>query len=225
MSSISRRELVGGLAAASLVVSAGALRGADDATARKPVKTYKNEDFYKDGKFDAAAGKQAYYDMFDRFGYPIPPRLRTDDFWTLDFNLGKFLEAGMAGIFWVNNKEHNYFGHEIYLLPGQAIPEHKHVKTDVPCKLEGWHPRYGEIRIFGEEGAADPDVKGRMPSTHAPFTNCRSSRILKPGEVAGLAKPEEWHFMRAGPEGAIVTEYATYHDGAGLRFANPGAKV
>jgi len=227
MSNISRREIVSCVVAGSVVAATGSVRAADEITgARKPVKTYRNEDFYRDGKFDVAAAKAAYYEMFERFGYPIPPRLRTDDFWTLDFGLGRFIEAGMAGIFWVNNREHNYFGHEIYLLPGQAIPEHKHVKTDVPCKMEGWHPRYGEITIFGEVGPVVEDVKARMPATtHAPFTYCKTCRVLKPGEVAGLAKPEEWHFMRAGPEGAIVTEYATYHDGAGLRFANPAAKV
>jgi hypothetical protein len=31
--------------------------------------------------------------------------------------------------------------------------------------------------------------------------------------------------MIAGPEGAIVTEYATYHDMAGLRFSNPKVKL
>jgi hypothetical protein len=28
--------------------------------------------------------------------------------------------------------------------------------------------------------------------------------------------------MVAGPDGAIVTEYATYHDGKALRFQDPG---
>ena len=32
------------------------------------------------------------------------------------------------------------------------------------------------------------------------------------------------HFMLAGPEGAIVTEYATFHDNDGLRFTNPDVK-
>ena len=225
MSSISRRQVVTGLVAgtaASLIVRAGSLQAAS----AKEIPMLKNEDFYANGKFDAAKAKQAYFDMMNRFNYPIADRLKTDEFWALDFNLGKFLEAGMAGIFWVNNKEHNYFGHEIYLLPGQAIPEHKHVKTDVACKMEGWQPRHGQITIFGEEGAPVDGVKDKMPAdTHAKFTNCKTCRILKIGEVAGLAKPEEWHFMRAGPEGAIVTEYATYHDGAGLRFANPTAKA
>jgi len=29
------------------------------------------------------------------------------------------------------------------------------------------------------------------------------------------------HWMYAGDEGAIVTEYATYHDGSALKFSNP----
>ncbi len=29
----------------------------------------------------------------------------------------------------------------------------------------------------------------------------------------------------AGENGAIVTEYGTYHDNAGLRFTNPRAKL
>jgi hypothetical protein len=32
------------------------------------------------------------------------------------------------------------------------------------------------------------------------------------------------HFMIAGPQGAIVSEYATFHDGDGLRFTNPNVK-
>jgi hypothetical protein len=224
MSDISRREMVGGIVAGAASLSmAGQLRAEE---AKKAMRQHRNEDFYgADGKFNAAAAKEAYYEMMRYVGYPIVDRLKTDDFWALDFGLGKFVEAGMAGIFWVNNKEHNYFGHEIYLLPGQAIPEHKHVKTDVPCKMEGWQPRYGFIYIYGEEGTPTAGVAEKMPATHGPFTRCKCERILRPGEVAGLAKAEEWHFMRAGPEGAIVTEYATYHDGAGLRFANPQAKV
>ena len=38
----------------------------------------------------------------------------------------------MGGIFWVNDPEYGYFAHAIYLLPGQMIPEHAHVKTNFP---------------------------------------------------------------------------------------------
>ena len=34
-----------------------------------------------------------------------------------------------------------------------------------------------------------------------------------------------FHFLMAGPEGAIVSEWATYHDNAGLRFTNAKAAL
>jgi D-lyxose ketol-isomerase len=49
----------------------------------------------------------------------------------------------------------------------------------------------------------------------------RTEQKLMPGEVGMLGGAEQWHWMLAGPEGAIVTEYATYHDGTGLRFSHP----
>jgi D-lyxose ketol-isomerase len=226
MARMSRRRAIGGMLAGgvgAVGIGCGSAQAAAAAgEARKPLRKFRNEEFYKDGKFDPVAAKAAYYEMFESFGYPIYDRLRTEDFWTLEFGLGNFLEAGMAGIFWVNNKEHNYFGHEIYLLPGQAIPEHAHVKTEVDAKMEGWMPRHGFIYIYGE-GTPTPGVDARIPPLHRECAVARTERILRPGQVAGLAKAGEKHWMRAGPEGAIVTEYATYHDGKGLRFSHPKA--
>jgi hypothetical protein len=45
------------------------------------------------------------------------------------------------------------------------------------------------------------------------------------GEILHLKKSETFHFLMAGPEGAIVDEWASYHDGAGLRFTNTKAKL
>jgi D-lyxose ketol-isomerase len=221
---ISRRAVLGGLMAG---VGAGLSRtNVANAAEQKPVavKKYRNEDFYVGGTFNADAAKKAYFEMFERFNYPIYERLKTDEFWTLDFGLGKFTEVGMAGIFWVNNKKDNYFGHEIYLLPGQMIPEHKHVKTaDAGPKMEAWQPRYGWIYIYGE-GAPTPEVEARIPESHKECAVARTEKKLLPGEVGMLAGAEQWHWMLA-PEGAIVTEYATYHDGNGLRFSHPKAKL
>jgi hypothetical protein len=229
MDDISRRTMLGGLAtgaAASFTVCslgcAGTGATVTGETPNRPLDPLRNEDFYRaDGTFDAEAAKNAYYDMMQGFGYPIPDRLRGEDFWTLDFGLGKFTEVGMAGIFWVNNKEHNYFGHEIYLLPGQMIPEHCHLKTeDAAPKLEAWHVRHGRIAIYGE-GEPTPGVEERIPPSHRSCAVARTEEIVRPGEIGMLAGPGQKHWMRAGPHGAIVTEYATYHDGAGLRFSHP----
>jgi len=219
---ITRRTMLGGLTAGVASAAVAAPAGAQETQLKK----HQNAEFYKpDGSFDAAAAKEAYYDMMRHYGYPILDRLRGEDFWTLDFALGKFTEVGMAGIFWINNKKDNYFGHEIYLLPGQMIPEHKHVKTaDAGPKMEGWHVRYGWVYIYGE-GAPTPGVEARIPQSHRDCAVAKAEKKLLPGEVGALAGPEQWHWMWAGPEGAIVTEYATYHDGAGLRFSHPNVRM
>ncbi len=221
---ISRRTVLTGMA----TVAAGSiLAGSAQAAEKKAstMKKYPNEHFYKaDGTFDQEKAKQAYYEMFEAFGYPIYPRLKGAEFWVAEFGVGKFAEVGMAGIFWLNEKDGNYFGHEIYLLPGQMIPEHKHVKTaDAGPKMEGWMPRHGWIYIYGE-GTPTPGVEARIPESHKECCVARTEKKLLPGEVGTLAGPEQWHWMQA-PEGAIVTEYATYHDGAGLRFTHPKAKL
>jgi D-lyxose ketol-isomerase len=221
---ISRREMIGGVIAGAAATS---VVGAASAEEKKAIamKKYKNEDFYKNGKFDAEAAKEAYYEMMWFYNYPVVPRLKTADFWALDFGLGNFLEAGMAGIFWVNNQKDGYFGHEIYLLPGQQIPEHKHVKTDAAGpKMEAWHVRHGWIYTFGE-GTPTPGAEIDIPPMHRDIAHSRRRTKLMPGEVDSLAGPEQWHFMVAGPDGAIVSEYATYHDGTGLRFSHPKAAL
>jgi len=213
---------MGGLVAGA--ASVGVL-GAGRAGAQGKVAMPKNEDFYtSSGEFDVHAAKNAYYEMMEAYGHPIADRLRGEEFWTLDFGLGKFTEVGMAGIFWVNNKEFDYFGHEIYLLPGQMIPEHRHVKTpEARPKMEAWHVRHGWVYIYGE-GEPTAGVEVRVPPTHKDCCVARTEQKLTLGEVGMLAGPEQWHWMLAGPEGGIVTEYASYHDGNGLRFSHPDVK-
>lgn len=187
------------------------------------MKPSTNAHFYKDGKFDAAAAKEAYFAMMRQFNYPIVDRLKGDDFWVCDFSLGDFAQVGMGGIIWWNDKEHGYFGHEIFLLPGQMIVEHGHAATDVKAKMEAWQPRHGLIHLFGTASAIGP-CPAPLPKSQADFITTNYQGVLKPGETKGLTEVASKHFMMAGPEGAIVTEYATYHDGKGLRFTNPGVK-
>jgi len=183
-----------------------------------------NADFYDaDGSFNGEAGKQAYLDMMERFGYPIPPALR-EGMWAIDFALGDFVHVGMGGVFWCNSAEGKYFGHEIFLLGGQMIVEHCHVKTDAAeAKMEAWHVRHGMIHTFGEGDATDPPPV-ELPAGQADFITARHAKAVHPGELDALNRPEARHFMIAGPEGAIVTEYASYHDNDALRFTNPDVK-
>ncbi len=183
-----------------------------------------NSDFYKDGVFRADKGKEAYFDMMERFHYPVVDKLRADEMWVVDFSLNDFVNVGMGGIFWCNDRDHGYFGHEIFLLPGQMIVEHGHVKTDIAePKMEAWHVRHGSIFTLAEGEPTDP-MPARLPESQEKFITARRCKLVEPGELGYLETPGAMHFMIAGPEGTIVTEYATFHDNDGLRFTNPGVR-
>ena len=186
---------------------------------------HKNAEFYgPDGKFNQDAAKKAYFELMESLHYPVYQKLR-DEMWVLDFGLGRFTDAGMGGIFWINDKEGKYLGHEIFLLPGQMIPEHWHVKTEeAAAKSEAWQLRYGGVTLFGE-GDPTPGAEKIIPASEREFTTVRHATVLKLGDIAPLNRVEAKHFMVAGPRGCIVTEYASYHDMKALRFTDPKAKL
>jgi len=229
MKNISRRDMLTGFAAGA-ATAAGALQSGcteEGISAARPkeLPKWKNEEFYKDGKLDAEATKQAYYTLMAYHGFPVFPLLKTDEFWTLDFALGKFTEVGMGGIFYLNSKRDDYLLHDIWLLPGQMIPEHVHLKwQDVPAKMEGWLVRHGMAYIysFGKGTAED---ERRIPATHKKIALARKAKKTLPGEVAHLEVAEQQHWMLAGPEGAIVTEVGTYHAMEALKFTHPDIKL
>ncbi len=206
--------------------------------------------FYKDdGSFDPDAAKSAYFKMMERFGYPIPEVLRGDDFWVCDFLQRDFAKLGMGGVFWINKKgkyaesgsgnydgkfkdrSFGYLGHDIFLLPGQVLPEHHHLggSEGYGPKMEAWQVRYGEIELFGEYQASGEEMPiDGMPESERPWgwgedwfkSKFVIKRTAKSGKLYTLDDPESWHFQRAGAQGAIVTEYATYHNH--VAFSKPG---
>jgi D-lyxose ketol-isomerase len=142
--------------------------------------------------------------------------------WITDFNLGDFENVGMAGLFWVNDPAHKYFGHEIYLLPGQMIVEHKHVATEFPAKFESWQVRHGWTYNYSVgETTPNAPVLPASQKDHITISHFQKQMV---DEVIHLAEIESPHFLFAGPEGVIITEFATYHDGNGLRFTNPNVQ-
>ena len=185
-------------------------------------KKYTNADFYKDGVLQEDVVKAAYKDMMAFYGVEWSDNLE-NNFWGIDFGLGDMEHVGMGGIFWYNDPVNGYFGHEIYLLPGQMIPEHWHVKTEYPAKHETWRVNKGWCYNFGI-GDPTPNPPA-MPESQEGNITVKNFTIQKLDEILSLKEIESPHFLMAGDEGAIVTEYGTYHDGAGLRLRNPKAKM
>lgn len=182
-------------------------------------KKFTNADFYTDGKFNQEVAMKAMKDMLAFYNLPFTP-LMEKDFWVTDFGLGDFENVGMGGIFWVNDADHGYFAHEIYLLPSQMIPEHAHFKTKFPAKFESWMVQKGMCYNFsavGEETLNCPV----LPVSQKDFITSKNFVVQNVGEVVHLKEIETFHFLLAGPQGAVVSEWASYHDNDGLRFTNP----
>lgn len=177
-------------------------------------------DVYVDGKFDADKAKEAYFDLMRHHGMPIGGVLKTDEFWVNDFSSNDFENLGMGGIFYVNNTEQNYFGHDIFLLPGQMLAEHRHNAVEAgPSKMESWHVRHGSGYFFSE-GVAEGEAPVSVPDSQKESVNATVCNLLEVGEMAHLSKIGSWHFIIAGPEGAIITEYASPHYDGSLEFSN-----
>ena len=82
---------------------------------------------------------------------------------------------------------------------------------------KGWVYNFSEV---GEETANIPAI----PASHGPIKS-KNFVIQNVGDVVNLKQIETFHFLLAGPEGAIVDEWASYHDNDGLRFTNQKAAL
>ena len=190
------------------------------------MKKLENNDFYNDGIFDEAKAKLAYFEMMNHFNYPIPESFNTDKMWCPDFDMGDFINVGMGGVIWENHNfpEGGYMGHEIFLLPGQMLPEHAHVAVEGVCdaKRESWLVRHGSIYNFSIKTEDAGFIDGvEIPESQRPYAKVNSCAEVKAGETDHLKTPGKMHFMMAGPNGAIVTEFATFHHNDALRFTHP----
>jgi D-lyxose ketol-isomerase len=202
------------------------LRARKIAVPRAAMPPLNNADFYgPDGKFNEEAAKNAYFDLVKFFNYPINDTIRQTIF-VSDMGLGKFTEVGLAAAVVINEKDGNYAALEIFLLPNQMIPEHWHVALEnegVTAKRESWFVRYGTTFTYGVGEPTDP-ITVKIPECQKEFVTVRSEKQLKPGESTGIANALDKHWQLAGPEGCIMTEVATYHDGAAVRFTDPNVK-
>jgi D-lyxose ketol-isomerase len=173
------------------------------------------------GAFDPGKAKDAYIALMKRHGYPVFEGIR-EKLWVSDYGTGEFAKVGIGAVFFVNNEDHRYMLLEIFLLPNQMLPEHWHEATPKnPAKLEGWLVRHGLSHIVGEgEPNLGKDVV--IPKCHMNGTaTVMHETICGPGDFAKLNRATARHWQFAGPEGAIISEVANVHDGAGVRHSDP----
>jgi len=99
-----------------------------------------------------------------------------------NFGLGDLAHTGLQIIVYINTER--VCAKEMALLPGQACPEHRHVGA--PGKEETFRCRYGRVflNVEGEEIVLDPGAQYTI-------------------------YPDTLHSFRAGPEGAVISEFST----------------
>jgi D-lyxose ketol-isomerase len=103
-----------------------------------------------------------------------------------DFGLGDLARTGLQLLVYVNTDR--YCAKELVLFPGQACPEHRHPPFEGgPGKEETFRCRAGEV-VLHVEGAGEI--------------------VLRPGEPHTIP-PDTLHWFRAGPDGAVVTEFSS----------------
>jgi D-lyxose ketol-isomerase len=221
-----RRELlqtagsIAGLAAFSAVVRA-ADAAAPPAAGKPKIRFTDDELAGADGNFEIEKAKDAIEALCKYHGYPIFPGFR-DGLWISDYGCNQFTKVGLAAYSFVNNVEDRYMMMDIFLLPGQMLPEHWHVPSEGnPAKLEGWLVRWGVSHIVGiGEPNLTPEVAVPQAHWNGQVTTRHDTKAT-PGMFVKLAQVESRHWQFAGPEGAIVTEVANVHTNSGVRHSDP----
>jgi hypothetical protein len=102
--------------------------------------------------------------------------------------------------------------------------------------MESWQVRYGEVYFHGEYKHGDEILISEAPEEMRPWGYNQDwfkskyviKRDAKTNQMYTLHDAESYHGQRAGKDGAIVTEVATYHNHVafskpGMEFKNTGA--
>lgn len=189
--------------------------------AKKPSIAFNNADFYdKDGKFIEEKGKDAVIALMRYHGYSLADVIDKDrsSLWVSDYETGQFTKLGLAARMWKNNEKDRYMLMDLFLLPGQMLPEHWHLADKGnPVKMEGWLIRHGLSHVVGEgEANLSPEIK--IPACHdGGKVTVKCATVATPGVFVPLNKAEAHHWQFGGPEGAIITEVANVHTNSGVR--------
>lgn len=184
---------------------------------------FNNADFYdENGKFNVAKAKEAVVSFMKHHGYPVFKELE-ENLWVSDYGTGQFTKLGLSAYMFKNNEEDKYMLMDLFLLPGQMLPEHWHLDGETnPAKREGWLVRYGKSYIVGkgEDNLSEfPEIK--IPECH--MEGDATTKHVVPATVGmftPLAEVYTRHWQFGGPEGAIITEVANVHTDASVRHSD-----
>ena len=222
------KTVIGVVAVALLIVGTGCqcpIKAFSSNHARNSTSIqFDNAWFYdKDGKFIEERGKEAYIAVMKYHGYPVFPGMK-EKLWVSDYGTGEFTKLGLGALMFMNNDKdpegYRFMLMDLFLLPGQMLPEHYHLKSAKSVeKMEGWLVRHGSVTIVGE-GEPTPGLKERQPKSQSASSTVFNGVEATPGTFIKLNRVTARHSQLAGPEGAIETEVANFHDNSAVRHTN-----
>jgi D-lyxose ketol-isomerase len=123
--------------------------------------------------------------MLAEAGIALTPEER-EQIEVADFGLGRLEELGLQLVVYVNTER--VCAKELVLFPGQTCPEHRHPPFGGgPGKEETFRCRRGSVLLHVE---GEDEI------------------VLRPGEQYTI-QPDTLHWFRAGPDGAVVSEFST----------------
>ena len=123
-----------------------------------------------------------------------------------DFGLSELPISGLEILTYVNTSR--CCAKELVLFPGQTCPEHRHPgHAGQLGKEETFRCRFGRVHLFV---SGKPTTRPGTKPPRAPkgaYTVAREI-ILRTGEQHTIA-PGTKHWFKAGPQGAVVSEFST----------------
>ncbi len=120
-----------------------------------------------------------------------------------DFGLSRLRETGLQLLVYVNTDRH--CAKELVLYPGQTCAEHRHPPFEgTPGKEETFRCRRGVVYLYVE---GEPTGEPACEPPPGVYT-VRHEIALRPGDQYTIP-PNTLHWFRAGPEGAVVSEFST----------------
>ncbi len=159
--------------------------------------------------------QQRALEYFDKAGIVLTDEERTR-VEVADFGLGDLDLQGLEILTYVNTER--CCAKELVLFPGQTCPEHHHPPVaGEPGKEETFRCRWGEVFLYvdgppSESISVDPPTK---------WCRVRKEIILRPGDQYTLV-PGTKHWFKAGPDGAVVSEFSTRSRDDSDIFTDPG---
>jgi D-lyxose ketol-isomerase len=123
-----------------------------------------------------------------------------------DFGLGEIDRQGLILLTYVNTDR--YCAKELFMLPGQTCPEHRHPPIDgTPGKQETFRCRRGKVYLYVDGEPAEAP-QARLPDGSEEHYRVWHEIELEPGQQYTIA-PDTRHWFQAGPDGAVVSEFSS----------------